>query len=72
VLKAAMGRLAEADDVYSFPFRQLTVKPLRRRRLKVATDGEIMWMNSPIVFRVAPHPLLLLLPHDAKSEADAP
>ncbi len=31
-----------------------------RRRIKVAADGEIMWLQTPLEFRVAPEPLLLV------------
>jgi hypothetical protein len=43
----------------------------RIRRLKVAADGETAWMNTPIEFRVAPEPLLLLRPVDATPESAA-
>jgi hypothetical protein len=40
-----------------------TVRPPRRPVfLKVATDGESLRMGLPLVFRVAPRPLKLLLP----------
>jgi diacylglycerol kinase family enzyme len=32
----------------------------RRRRIKVAADGEVMWLHAPLEFRVAPEPLLLI------------
>ena len=35
-------------------------KRLPRRRIKVAADGEIMWLQAPLEFRVAPEPLLLI------------
>jgi len=28
----------------------------------VATDGEVIWMQGPLVFQVAAEPLLLLVP----------
>lgn len=31
-----------------------------KRRIKVAADGEIMWLQAPLEFRVAPEPLLLI------------
>jgi len=37
--------------------------PLKRQRpVKVATDGEINWLNIPLEFRVAWAPLYLLKP----------
>ncbi|MGE4368043.1 MAG: diacylglycerol kinase family protein [Burkholderiaceae bacterium] len=31
-----------------------------KRRIKVAIDGEIIWLHAPLEFRVAPKPLLLI------------
>jgi diacylglycerol kinase family enzyme len=66
IVRALFGRLAEAGNVQSFSFRRMTVRPRfrRRRRFKVATDGEVEWLPAPLEFRVAPHPLLLLRPAD--------
>lgn len=63
MLRGAMGRLGEADQVLSLPVRSLTVRPSARygrKRLKVATDGEVLLMRTPIEFRVAPEPLWLI------------
>ena len=62
LLRGILGRLGEAENIRSFSFRRLTVTPRRMKRIKVATDGEIVWMRSPLVFEVAPEPLLLLVP----------
>lgn len=68
--QGAMGKLHQAQGVESFALTSLTVRPpsRRTRRMKVATDGEITRMNTPIEFRVAPEPLLLLKPIDAVPE----
>jgi diacylglycerol kinase family enzyme len=60
--RGALGRLGDADNVASFAFDRLTVWPYRRRRIKVAMDGEVTWLHTPLVFQVAPHPLPLLVP----------
>lgn len=39
-----------------------------KRRIKVAADGEIMWLYAPLEFRVASEPLLLI---KRRTEADA-
>ena len=57
-----LGSLGEADNVDSFSFRTLRVAPRGRKRVKVATDGEVTWMKTPLVFQVAEKPLLLLVP----------
>ncbi|MET0543703.1 MAG: diacylglycerol kinase family protein [Variovorax sp.] len=64
--KGALGRLGEADSVESFSFESLKVQPMRsRRRVKIATDGEIGWMQMPLHFRVSPEPLWLVRPEVA-------
>lgn len=65
LLRGALGQLGDADKVSSFAFTELTVtprRPHRPRRLKIATDGEIIWMDTPLHFRPAPRPLSLLVP----------
>ena len=62
LLRGVLGRLGEAENIRSFSFRRLTVTPRRMKRIKVATDGEIIWMDAPLVFEVAPEPLMLLVP----------
>lgn len=71
VLHGAMGKLAEVDEVRTFPFQKLTVSPAIRgvRKLKVALDGEIHWMKTPLVFSVAQQSLQLLVP-DGEAKAD--
>ena len=64
-LRGAMGQLGDSDDVRSFGFTQMTVRPwirYGRRRIKVATDGEVTALETPLVFRVSPAPLPLLVP----------
>lgn len=60
--RGALGQLGNTDNVMSFAFDRLTVRPHRRRRIKVAMDGEVSWLHTPLVFQVAPHPLPLLVP----------
>lgn len=40
--------------------RKRTSKKSSRKQIKVAADGEIIWLNTPLKFRVAPEPLLLI------------
>lgn len=60
--RGMVGRLGEADHIDSFSFRKLKVAMRGKRRVKVATDGEITWMTTPLVFQVADTPLLLMVP----------
>lgn len=62
LLRGLLGSLGEAKHVMSLPLRNLTVRPLARRRIKLAVDGEILRMTTPLVFTVAPQPLLLMKP----------
>ncbi len=61
MLHGAMGTLGEADSVESFEFDHMLVRP-DGRRVKVAMDGEVRWMRSPIEFLVPSKPLFLLQP----------
>ncbi|MGH6648928.1 diacylglycerol/lipid kinase family protein [Aquabacterium sp.] len=65
LLRGAIGQLGDADKVSSFAFSSLVLTPRRPhkpRRLKVATDGEVIWMDTPLHFRPAPQALQLLVP----------
>ena len=70
MVKGALGQLSQAHGVQHFSLTNLTATPVGRRvrRMKIAFDGEICWMNTPIEFRVAPEPLLLLTPIGAVPE----
>lgn len=72
--RSVTGRLAEADEVESFQFQHMTVQPwlpYGMRRVKVATDGEVCFMRSPLEFRVSPRPLYLLKPAGPAARAEA-
>ena len=69
--RGVIGRLGDADHIDSFSFRQLKVAMRGKRRVKVATDGEITWMTPPLVFQVADTPLLLMVPARADRAAVA-
>lgn len=62
MLRGAIGRLGEAEQVESFAFRRLTVDVLGVRKLKVAADGEVAVMADPLRFSVAQQALRLLMP----------
>ena len=65
LVRGMVGRLGDADHIDSFSFRKLKVAIRGKRRVKVATDGEITWMTPPLVFQVADTPLLLMVPAPA-------
>ena len=61
-LRGALGQLGETDNVLHFAFQRLSVSPKGQRRTKMAIDGEIMWMRTPLVIDVSPDPLPLMMP----------
>ncbi|HYD77993.1 diacylglycerol/lipid kinase family protein [Ramlibacter sp.] len=62
MLKGAFGRLGDPEQIDSFAFRTLTVRVLGRRRVRIAADGEVGVLDTPLHFAVAARPLRLLLP----------
>ncbi|QNM97941.1 diacylglycerol/lipid kinase family protein [Chitinimonas koreensis] len=65
MLRGALGQLHDDERIDRFTFRHMTVGLRRaygRRNIKVATDGEIIWMHTPLRFELSPEPLELLLP----------
>lgn len=67
--RAIIGRLGEAKPITSFALEKLLVRSrVGQRRLKVATDGEVTRMATPLLFRVAPYPLLLLRPAERRED----
>jgi diacylglycerol kinase family enzyme len=65
MLRSVTGGLAAAEELESFQFQHMTVQPwlpYGMRRVKVATDGEVCMMRTPLEFRVSPRPLYLLKP----------
>lgn len=65
LVQAALGRLDRAEEVQSLSFRELEVAAThapRGQRVRVATDGELRWMQMPLRFRVSPKPLWLVKP----------
>jgi diacylglycerol kinase family enzyme len=59
---AAFGQLGREPEIDSAALRSLTVSTRGAHRAKVATDGEIQWMELPLRFTVAPRPLRVMLP----------
>jgi diacylglycerol kinase family enzyme len=49
-LRALFGRLRNGDDFYAFRSKQVLIET-RRRRLRVARDGEISRMETPLEYR---------------------
>jgi diacylglycerol kinase family enzyme len=60
-LRALAGRLRQANDFSNVHASTLRIEA-RRRRLWVATDGELSVMTTPLVFRVLPRALRVVVP----------
>ncbi len=61
-LRGALGRLGHAEQVEDFSFHELQVGVLGARRVKIATDGEVMVLAPPLRFAAAAQRLALLVP----------
>ena len=71
--RGAMRKLGKERSVRHFAFSGITVDSSnpRVKEMKIATDGEVKWMQAPLRFRVASEPLLLLKPNNAVPETAA-
>ena len=64
-LRALRGRLVPGEDFESICAEELAVET-RRKRIHVATDGEVTRMRSPLRYRVRRGALLVLVPPDGE------
>ena len=62
-MRALFGRLRQADDFSSARAQRVRVES-SRRRLLVATDGEVTSLDTPLEFRVRPGGLRVMLPKE--------
>ena len=60
-LRALFKRLRQADDFSMLRAEHLRIDS-RRRRLLVATDGEVTALDTPLEFRVLPGALQVIVP----------
>lgn len=73
MLRGALGQLVDTEHIVIFAFRQITVDLApgllhRKRRVKVAMDGEVTFLRPPLRFRMSPEQLPLLKPEVAPGE----
>jgi diacylglycerol kinase family enzyme len=72
-VRGALGQLGDAKNVRNFSFRTMNVDPWpatrrfgwprsARRGIKIALDGEVLHMQPPLRFSIAPQPLWLMVP----------
>jgi diacylglycerol kinase family enzyme len=60
-LRALFGRLNQAKDFEAFSVEETTIES-RRKRLLVATDGEVTYMHPPLHCRSRPSALRVIVP----------
>jgi len=63
-LRALFGRLRQARDFDALLATEIAVES-RRRRLRVATDGEVTVMTPPLEYRIRPASLRVMRPRAA-------
>jgi diacylglycerol kinase family enzyme len=61
VARAVFGRLNQARDFETFSLAKLEVHT-RRRKLSVATDGEVCHQRPPLAYRSRPKALRVIVP----------
>jgi diacylglycerol kinase family enzyme len=66
-LRAICGRLRESKDFDALCAKEVWIET-RRRRLRVATDGEVNIMRSPLHYRVRPGALQVIAPKQVTSD----
>ncbi|KAA8735228.1 diacylglycerol kinase [Acinetobacter qingfengensis] len=62
ILKLFQGELERADDVYGFCADQVEIES-KQRTLKVALDGEIVQLTTPLKFAVCQNAVIVKVPH---------
>ena len=65
-LHALFGNVDQARDFDALCVEEATIES-RRPRLLVARDGEVEWMNTPLLYRSRPDALRLLVPNEDES-----
>ena len=60
-LRALFGRLGQAKDFDAFTAQQILIE-VQHQKMRVATDGEINVMNTPLRYRVCPAALRVVVP----------
>ncbi|HET9646363.1 MAG TPA: diacylglycerol kinase family lipid kinase, partial [Burkholderiaceae bacterium] len=58
---ALFGRLKQARDFCALQAREIVIET-PRSRLRVATDGEVRLLGTPLTYRIHPHALRVVVP----------
>jgi len=65
-LRALFGRLRQAKDFEAFTAKEILIET-RHKHLRVATDGEITVMSTPLRYRVRPGALRVIVPENPET-----
>jgi YegS/Rv2252/BmrU family lipid kinase len=66
-LRAVFGRLRNDKDFLALRSNEVKILT-RRKRLRVAFDGEIKWMQTPLQYRVRSRALRVIVPKNSEAE----
>lgn len=61
-VRGLTGHMSSEKNVTTLSFEVLDVSLRKQRRIKLALDGEIVHMDTPLRFELSPHELQLLVP----------
>jgi diacylglycerol kinase family enzyme len=60
-VRALMGQLREVKDFDILVAKEILIET-RHKRIRVATDGEVTVMNTPLRYRILPGALTVIVP----------
>ena len=66
-IKAFLGRIRDSDNFDHLCAPEVWVET-RRRRMRIALDGEVRRLRTPLHYRVRPGALRVIVPHEPESE----
>ena len=61
-MRALFGRVRQAREFDAVCAKEIWIETRRRKRLRVANDGEVMIMNAPLHYRIRPRALRVIVP----------
>ena len=61
-VRALFGRVRQAREFDAVCAKEIWIETRRRKRLRVANDGEVMIMNAPLHYRIRPRALRVIVP----------
>jgi diacylglycerol kinase family enzyme len=61
VVRTFLGLLRQTKDFEELRTRELTIE-MRRKRVLVATDGEVSVMEAPLKYKIEPEALNVIVP----------